>query len=270
MAQLLRVSGIAVPVLDGSVDETPKQAGDNERAEDFSLIVNRRAIKETYKIKIAPQSPSDGVAWRGLLLGLGHTWNFDSSFYSSKGLGPSALTNVVQNATAKFGAGGAQQTLSTGTFTFTALPLGGSKWTVMVWRKLGAGSFNHYIVTSASKALGHAYVNGSDTADATSWLTVNTAAGTVKLDADASNTTNLDDLVILPFDVPSAWPADVFAYGAAFSQLPYLDVDGDLIDGNVGLKTVCGDVSGTEIVQGVLNGTYYQAIRVLNAALEEV
>lgn len=270
MAQILRISGIPLDVQVDSASHSTSQIGENERAEDGSLLISRRVLKETYKFKVAHASPTDALAVRDLLLGRGHTWNFNTSLYSSKGLGPSALTNTVQNATTKYGAGGAQQTASTGTVTFTALPAGGTKWTVMVWRKVGAGTFFHFVVTNTTKAAVQAYVNGVLGADTTAWLTVNTTTGTVKLDADAVGTTNLDDLVILPYEIPTTWPASIFGYGAAFSQLAYLDVDGDLIDANIAVKTCKGAVSGISVMPGYLNGVFYQSIRVVDGELEEV
>jgi len=270
MANILRISGIPIAVLTDGASHQTSQIGENERAEDGSKLINRRALKETYKFKVAHLSPTDAIATRELILGRGHTWNFDTHFYSSKGLGPSVLTNTVINATSKYGAGGAQQTASSGRIRYAALPANGTKWTVMVWRKVGAGAFTHYVVTSTTKAGSQAYVGGVLTSDATSWLTTSTSLGTVTLDADAASTTNLDDLVILPYEVPSSWPASVVAYGAAFSQLAYLDCDGDLIDANLVTKTCCGGVSGINVMPGYLNGTYYQSIRVIDAELEEV
>jgi hypothetical protein len=266
MTELLRVSGIAVPVLTGSASEQPEAIGEVERAEDGSRLVSRRAIKEKYKVKVAHQAATDGIAWKKLLMGEGETWNFESSVYGSKGSGPSAVTNSVQSALAhKFGTGCLRQTATTGTVSYATLPAGGTKWTVAFWRSVAAAAFDHYVVTSA----GHKWFNGGRAdGTATAFLTVTTATGTVKLDA-AGSTTDLDDLVILPFDVPDVWPPDWFAYGSAFSQLAKLDVDGDLIDGNVGTKTVVGTVTGIEVMPAAPAGVYAQATRVLEVELEE-
>jgi hypothetical protein len=265
MAQLLRVSGIPVPVLVDNADERPEAIGEVERSEEGTKLISRRAIKMSYKIRVAHQSPADGVAWRKLLMGEGHTWNFETTpgLYSSKGLAPFSVTNSVQSGSAfKFGAGCCRQTATTGSIGYAALP-GGGKWTVMFWRSVGGAAFDHYVVNSA----GQKWLNGVR-ADATSTTFLVVGGAVVTLNA-AGSTTDLDDLVILPFDIPTTWPPDVYAYGAAFSQLARLDIDGDLVEANVGTKTVCGDVTGTEVVPGYLNGTYYQAIRVIDAELSE-
>lgn len=267
MTQLLRVSGIAVPVLVDGADHQPVAIGEVERAEDGTKLVSRRSIKETFSIKVKHQAPADGIAWKKLFTGEGQTWNFESSVYGSKGLGPSASTNSNQSGTFfKYGAGSLQQTASTGTISYAGLPTGGTKWTVMFWRKVGAGAFQHYVVTSG----GHKWLDGVRAdGTATAFLTVTTATGTVKLDADAASTTYVDDLVLLPFDVPDVWPPDVFAYGAAFSKLAKLDIDGDLVDANVGTKTVCGEVKRVTVMPATVGGTYYQSVRVLEVELEE-
>jgi len=277
VSQLLRVSGIAVPVLQGDASHRPVAIGEVERAEDGTKLVSRRTIKESFKIKVAHQSPTDGIAWKKLFMGEGQTWDFNVSLYGSQGLGPSASAGTpVVNATAKFGAGGCQLTATTGSISYAALPAGGAKWTVMLWRKVAAGGFDHYVVTSA----GHKWINGARNDGVfTGWLTVTTATGTVKLDADGASTTNLDDLVIFPFDVPDAWPLNIFDYGngtggatpTPFSRLAKLDIDGDLVDPNTPsvAKTVCAGVGDVEVVSGTLNGVYHQAIRVLDVELEE-
>lgn len=270
MAKALRVNGIEVPVLADSASHMPKPFDEDERAEDASLLISRRALKESWKLTIAHRVPTDAIAWKKLLMGEGHSWDFEAStgLYSSKGLGPSAATNSVQSASgAKFGAGCMRQTATSGTVTFTALPAGGTKWTVMFWRDLNAGGgWHHYVVNSA----GQKWLDGVR-ADATSttFLTVNTSAGTVKLDAGGTNT-DIDDLVILPFDVPTTWPPDSYAFGAAFSKLGRLTIDGDLVEANVGSKTVVGKVGSLKVMPAVLNGVYYQSVRTLDVELEEV
>lgn len=266
MAQLLRVSGITVPILVGDAQHKPMAIGEVERAEDGSKLISRRAIKESFRVKVAHQSPTDGMAWKKLFMGEGQTWDFNSSLYGSKGTGTSAVTNSVQSGAAfKFGAGCCRQTATTGTISYAALPLNGAKWTVMVWRSLGGAAFDHYVVTSG----GHKWLNGVRAdGTVTTFLTVTTATGVVKLDAAAS-TTDLDDLVVFPFEVSDTWPPDIFAYAAAFSKLAKLDVDGDLVDPSGAVKTVCGEVTGVGVVPGYLAGVYAQSVRVVEVDLEE-
>lgn len=267
----LRISGIAVPVMHGDAGHRPIQLGDNERAEDGSLLVNRRTIKETYHVTLAHQVPATAFAFRDLFLGKGHVWNFDSHLYSSKGLGPSALTATTQQTvTKKYGAGAAQMTSPTGTVSYVALPPGGTKWTVCVWRATG-GAFSSYIVTSANKAASQAYVGGLLLGgETTPWLTVTTATGTVKLDVEAGITTQYDDLVVLPYDVPTDWPGQIVGYGAAFSQLATLDVDGDFIENNVGTKRIVADVTSMPVVKARIAGVTYKAVQSVAVDFVEV
>lgn len=267
MASFLRLNGIPVPVLDGSAKlRAPEELGQSERAVDGSLRIHRRAIKQPWDFSIAHQVAATALAFRDLLLGKGQTWGFDSNLYGSKGTGPSAATNAVQGATAKYGAGGCTLTATSGTITWIALPLlSGGPWTVSVWRKVGAGAWVHYLKTSAGSVWTDGVLTGS-----TAWLTVTTAAGAVKIDADAASTTHIDDLVVLPYAVPSDWPASIHGYGAAFSPLARLYADGLFIEANSKTVTTKGEVGGAELVQGTLSGSFAGNLHVVQASLIEV
>lgn len=271
MAEFLRVSGIPVPVLEGEARHRPTAIGEVERAEDGTKLVSRRAIKEAFSIRVAHQAPSDGIAWKKLFMGEGQVWSFSTSPYSSKGLGPTNADDTAwTNAEAKYGAGSLEMVGGNGQFIANPLPAGGTKWTVMCWRKVDTGAWVHYATTSTLKAAGDAYVDGVlNASEPTSWLTVTPASGEIDIQADATDTTYIDDLVVLPFEAPASWFAAHVAYGAAFSQLAKLDIDGDLVDANVGTKTVCAEVTGVDLVAGYLDGVYYQSIRVLDVELEE-
>jgi hypothetical protein len=187
-----------------------------------------------------------------------------------EGLGSLGVTNSVQSALAhKFGTGLPSPTATTGTVSYATLPAGGTKWTVAFWRSVAAAAFDHYVVTSA----GHKWFNGGRAdGTATAFLTVTTATGTVKLDA-AGSTTDLDDLVILPYEVPAVVAPSIFGYGAAFSQLAYLDC-GRRPDRrepcHEELQGLGERHFGSARCPGWLNGVYYQSIRVVDAELEEV
>jgi hypothetical protein len=266
MAEILRVSGIPVPVLAGEASHEPTAIGEVERAEDGTKLISRRAIKETFKVKVAHQSPTDGIAWKKLLMGEGQTWDFNTSLYGSKGLGPSAASGVsIDTGLKKFGAA-SMKMLGTSSISYPALP-SGSPWTIMYWSSIG-GAFTHVAQTSVSKALGYSWGDGVQVADPISFQTVSSGVLTMTFSAFPSSV-YFDDLVILPFVAPSSWFLDTYNYGAAFSKLAKLNVDGDLIDPSGGSMTVCGDVKGVEVVPGYLNGTYYQSIRVLDVELEE-
>lgn len=276
MANLLRVNGIIAPVLIGSATHTPKAFAENVRAEDMSLLIHRRRIIETYKATIGFQVPSDAIAWRRLLMGEGHYWSFDDSVkwaYSSKGLGPTgAIVGVTQGTSSPapyLGAGrisiAAAGTPNTLTFVIGPCPQG---MTVMVARNPASAGWAHVVKDSTGNVWSGGVLIGS-----AAWITMTPSTGTVVISGDASLAEAFDELVILPFVVPSSWPAQMFAWnngGSQFSALGRLTVDGDLIDASQVTKTVAGRVGDIGLTSGTLNGTYYQDIRSLTVELEEV
>lgn len=202
----LYLNGILVPcAVDGGAKRKLEQQGANVRAVDFSLRINRRTMKRgPWSLRTPLLGTVEAEAIRGLVLGLGHNWSFDDAtkgLYSGKGLGPSASTNSVLSTANPFqGARHIRQTATSGTITFTALPLNSPHWTVIVARDTGSG-YKHYIVTDVSQAAGEAWEDGVYGSVATAWLTVTPSVGTVKLDA-AGSTTDIDELVVLPYRIP--------------------------------------------------------------------
>jgi hypothetical protein len=222
--ELARVAALGSPPAGARRD-----IGGTHEAADGSLVITRQARKNDLSFETVPRSGAEAYAWEQLLTGAGHVWSFDSHFYSSKGLAPSAISNsVVTTADPVYGVGSCEQTAVTGYVSYAALAAGATKWTVMVWRKVGFGAWTHYVVTSASKAAGQAYVGGVLSVDATAWLTVTTSTGTVKVDAGVS-TTWIDDMVICPYVWLDDWPAQVFAADAPFGPTPFLVAAGDLV-----------------------------------------
>lgn len=271
MAKMLRVNGIECHVLSGSASHKPNPFHDDTRAEDGTLLFNRQTIKESFRFTIAHRTPSEAIAWRQLLMGEGQVWNFDTTAYSSKGVAPTSLAFWSIGATAKYGAGALQLTALTGSVVFPAIvsPLkgGNPRTSIAFWRRVGAGAFQHILLTSD----GDAFVNGSLSGSPFStWgVTFTSATGVWTLAADAASTTYIDDVVIVPFVIPSTWVADWYGYGSAFSQLAQLFIDGDLVDANLITRTVIGKVSDV-LPMMAYSGAFYQSLRTLEVELEEV
>lgn len=276
MAEFLKLNGIAVPVLVDGAEYEHQLLTDSARAESMALIENIEAEKGVWRFSLQPQTRANAFAFRQLINGAGHYWGFDAAspgVYSSRGLGPSALTNSVFSAGAAWlGAGKLSQTLSTGTVTWPALRPGSADgWTVMVARKVGAAAWGHHIVNSGEGA----YFNGAFSGVSTPpWMTINTTTGTVKLDADAVDTTLLDELVILPFSMPAAWVWSAFDQqnpaggNTQWSSLRQLKLQGDVL-AEGGTKVVVGKVTREGIAPYVI-GTFQPSARELEFELTEV
>lgn len=225
--------------------------GDSMRAVDGSMKIQRRVLKNKWSFTTTPQVNATALAIRDLIMGKGEYWSFDATLYSSKGTAPSSATASVFSAgSAYLGAGKLSQTASTGTITFTVLPLKAWAWTVIHARKVGSGAWHHYITCSD----GSSYTDGVAAA-IPGWLGVSTTPGTVTLTADASQTTLVDELVILPFLIPAAWAPQIYALnnGATqWSNLSQLNALGDAIEAAAKTVPVMGTVTKVGYVVAAL------------------
>lgn len=275
---MLSLNGISIPI---SQNDNAKrgiiQIGESVRAVDGTMRAHRRVLKRTWEFATPVQDPLTAWATRRLILGEGHYWSFDDStkgFYSSKGLPYSAATGATLTAgSAYIGAGKLSLSATTGTITFTALPLLTSQpWTVIVARNVNAGGWNHYIKDSA----GNVWTNGVLTGS-TPWLTVTGSAGTVKIDADATFATTVDELVVLPYRIPADWASQIYTYangGLQWAPLARLYADGDAFyqDSAAGALQVFGTTEDQEFISGRYDASwgFQPNLQKLSFKLEEV
>jgi hypothetical protein len=264
-----RINGIVVPVdVDDSPDEDPQLIEDAARMEDASLYVDRRAEKGRWSINVILQNPTYAPVWRKLFHGDGQYWPFDTSLYSSKGLGPSGSTgsNVIGSSSPSpwLGAGRLGQT-ATSTISFAALT-SSSPWTAQFARNVNAAGWNNYLINS----LGQKWINGGRD-DGLSTTFFGVAAGVVTLTADAALATAWDELVVYPFVMPTDWPPQMHNWAIASQQIGSLravKLDGDLVD-DATVRSVIARVTGTKIRHAKVSGVK-TAMRKLGVELEEV
>lgn len=280
MGEFLQLNGIAIPVLVDGADASPDLVMDSARAENQSLIENVEAEKLSLRLKLQPQTRANGFAHRGLIHGAGHYWSFDSHLYSSKGLGPTTATGASISAGAAW-RGGFGLRLATGAsaITFAALParpLGSDGWTIMFRGNALPGA--HVVITDMSFANEEAWLNGVyGGAVLSSIVAVDVVTGIVTLSTDTGTQQDFDELVILPYRVPDAWPPQMYAWqnpaGAInrpWSNLRQLWVRGEVIPEGID-KIMTGRVTGEKIRQYEnLGGVAEQAARELEFQLTEV
>lgn len=259
----LTVNGLTLSVADGSAKESFEEIGDTSRAFDGTLRRSRLTRKRILSVDTAPMLATDAYAWEQLLAGEGHTWSFNTSLYSSKGLGPNASTGLTVNATApQFGAG-MMRVAAAGTPNTAVFATGlGSVWTVAVWVSVAAGPWGHFVVRSD----GAKWVNGvRNDGAATAFLVV---SGSVTLSGHTTDTVDYDDLVVLPYAVPDAWPETWGVATSAFSALPALTLGGDVVP--EGTRTVMGSVEVSDVGQMTLGGSWRDNARVIAVTFSEV
>lgn len=276
MANFLTVNGIVLPcAAEGGGNHAVTQLGESKRAIDGTLRVHRRVVKRQWSFRSTPQLAPTALAFRDLLLGRGHYWSFDNiagtaGLYSSKGLGPTgAITGVTLAAAAPapiLGAG--RVAISAGNSLVFTLGAGLLGIDVFAWVNVNSAGWNHIIKDDA----GVVYTNGA-LAGAAAMISITLATGVVTLSAPAVSHA-FDELVIVPYRVPSDWPAQIYAYqlaGSQWSQLAQLKVAGDGIDGNSGTAIVKAEPGALEIFPGSLStGAFKPNLHTVAFQLDEI
>jgi hypothetical protein len=281
MASFLTINGIDVPILVEGSEATPQLIMDSARAEDQSLIENVEAEKLYLKHKLVPQTRANGFAYRQLIHGAGHYWSFDDTaggggtagLYSSKGLGPTGSIAGVSLAGAApapwLGAG--RVAITTGNSLVYTLGPGLVAITVMVALNVNSAGWNHIIKDDG----GTVFTNGA-LAGAAATVGINLATGVVTLSTAGGVTYQYDELIILPYRLPSTWPAQIYAQqnpaagNTQWSSLRQLKVQGEVLPEG-GTKVMTGRVTREGIRQyGNLGGVAEQAAREIEFELTEV
>lgn len=253
------------------------QIGDSKRAVDGTMRVHRRVVKNKWSFATTPQPAATADAIRDLILGKGEYWSFDDSVkfaYGSKGTGPSSITGGGVSYTASspyLGAGSLLFGTNPSAIVFTALPLlANGPWTVFYALRV-SGTWTHYIACSD----GTHYVNG--VSGAVVGLTVTPSAGTVLFNP-ASSGAQLDEVVILPFLIPSvSWAPQIYAYvnpsanAAQWSSLARVNAFGDMIEAGTKTVPVAGTITkSTYMVAALSNGTPAANVQSVAFDLDEV
>ncbi len=258
----LTVNGIPSTCAEDSLTETLREIGSTAAAFDGTITKTRQSTKTDLKFGTIPLSSADALAWSNLLRGKGETWSFTSHVYGSKGLGASSLANYSVGAGGKFGNGLA---LGSGTGTASFVAVLGSIWTAAFWLSVNGAASDHYIIDST----GRKWFNGvrNDATSTSAFFAV--TAGTAVL-TNASGFTNVyDDLVLLPYLVPTSWPEVWGIATTASSSLPSLTIAGDIVS-EASTRTCLGSVESTKPLRGTLSGVTAATHRVLDVALVEV
>jgi hypothetical protein len=233
VTSFLRLNGIVVPVATGSAGLKQEDIGGMRRAIDGTPVFSRRATKRRWSFKTTIRSAQESLAWRDLITGKGHVLSFDGqSLYTSKGL-PPASTGANWSLTTvspKYGAAMAQWTSTSSTWTFFTAT---SPWTIAYWLNQAAAGWHHYVQTSA----GSKWIDG--VATASSMLGFGGVSSGVATFGSAT-ASKIDDIVALPYIVPSDWPAQIYGFGSAFGTLPRLVADGLFIEQNAVAMAVVG------------------------------
>lgn len=271
----LRINGIDVNVANDSAEFTPEIFGEEGRAPDASLWVQRTATKRGYRFATPPVLADEALALIGLINGDGHVWPASSALglYSSRGalITSSGASISRTGAFGKFGGDSAQVpngvTLRSGVFypTGTGYP----EPTLSLWLSLDGVTWKHRAYRAAASQW---YTDGASSVAPTGvsvsysgtygWQIVNASGATIYV----------DDLWICPYDWPATWPALVASYANPVGLCPRVKADGDAI-GNALIPLVpnwIGRVNRATPVQGYLSGAFRSNLHAVEFGLSEV
>ena len=228
MAEFLTVQGIPIPVRDRTWKATPVRVGDTrKRLASAGLMDHKQADAWKFAGSTPILDPTEADAVIGLLRGDGHVWSFESSTYSVKGKGFSGTIPTATASFAKFGTKSGE--IASGGTSTIAPGYSGKDQTVLVWRRPGAGSFDHYGITRTAGGTVVEVKNGVAGSFTTSnWLTFGAAAISLlgKNDAGANTIVQADDFVVLPYLLTTAQIAAVYTASTPWI-LPWLRLGGD-------------------------------------------
>lgn len=239
MTSFLRLNGIAVPVAVGSSPTAAREfIGKNRRAVDGSMVASRRAVKGVWKFGTAIRAAPEALAWRDLIVGLGHVLSFDAqTSYTSKGMAPVSVAGGWSFTTSgpKYGAACAQWTTGNAVWAFFSST---SPWTLAWWVNESAAGWHHYVQNSA----GTKWIDGVLAPGGSMLGFVGVTAGVATFGSVTAS--KIDDIVALPFLAPNDWAAQIYGFGSAFGLLPALTADGEFIEQNTAVSVLGGEPTG--------------------------
>jgi len=270
----LQINGIELggEIAADSLSEERREIGETSAAFDGTLRKSRQSIKRDMSFSTVPMTSANALAWESLLQGLGEVWSFNTGFYGSKGKGPSSTTGLAISGSSPFHGAG-KLTITTGNSITLASVCTGVVGTAIFFRKEGAGSWEHWVVLGAGNTDDdQVYKNATlePHTGSLSWHSL--SGGTLVLSAGAG-TDSFDDLIVLPFLVPTDWIAGLYARHIlyAWRGLPALAASGDIVPEvtEATARTVMGSVS-MSAVKAYVDGSFRTNAKQLSVSLSEV
>jgi hypothetical protein len=243
---LLTIAGIPFPVLGSTKPaDVSREIGSTSEAQSGAMRKSRRAMKGDFpSIESPAMATATAYAWEALVHGIGEAWSFDGSLYGSAGTGPSSSTGCTCDTThVKFGAK-ALKVASGGAFVVPCP----SVWTVIFWYWNGSA-----FVYDVGSSNGHGWYNGARNDSIAVYFATLISAGSLTVPDGGGVNSWYDDLVVLPYVAPDAWPPLWYASGVAFSPLPKLLVTGDLVP--EGTRTMYGDCTPSALKAATVRRT---------------
>lgn len=268
MSDFITINGWNLPILDGSFEETTDEGGSRARVFSGQVSENRRFVKRSYAGETILMTADEAEAVRGLILGLGNTWDFDrdiTDYFSSRGHGPSPVASPMlngagsgYNTTRALEGYGAGYTWNLKSVTRDIFWTG--KWTLIF--HYAFNTFSRFLVRD-NDAVDAAYVNGVYNASSgvSNILDISDVENngfifrSNRSDTGAAALTWWDNITILPYRVTDEMAAVFSTLTNTFSPLPHVRVRSALQnDQSSDELLMLGDVTDTEYVQANVEG----------------
>lgn len=147
----LTLNGITLQVADFSRPPARIIGDDEGMAYSGRNLSNVQGEKFVFRVRLTPLHPKAAEFIRAVALGRGHSWSFDSDYFSGKGKGPTAEDGALQGTTKKHGAKALTLTQGdTMSYPFSsAIPDTVRHSLVMFWSYDGS-AFRHWLVSTDS------------------------------------------------------------------------------------------------------------------------
>lgn len=288
----LSVNGVELKCVEahGARNPVPVGAGSQQAYSGKTQKERKRVLRQEVNQTI-PDTQVNTQFYRNLINGFGARWAFDDAVVIS-GVYNGQYSDDGIEATFTAGTGGATQ-ISTaqarwgvasmlvfhgtaGVFSTATFPMPNdgqtgdvaSGWTILVWRYESA-AWNWYTL-ELQAGVAAQYKNGAYVGSTLpSWMSVSNGVLTITGSGQSADA-YYDDLVILPYVVPSAFIAGqyTFASAQAWSSMPFLVASGDWLDTQTSIK-VDGTDNGTTTMSGNLGGGFTDNLEQVAFTLQE-
>lgn len=279
------INGIDLDTRAASIREVPEYIGSVfERSINGNLIESRVAEKRRFTFETITKTPAEARAWAALLSGKHDRWTFPNHAYSAKGLGFEAGASFTQNANdITIASAGSVQMAMAKRFGDTSRDgWAPTKGFTVYWYNISGGGLRFIATGDVAWSRGTAnpsgvtqYWNGSSGSHSFGHQLAISAAGVIALHGYAlsgvADPVRLDDVVVLPFELPdSDWASDLdtFMQSNEWPASPWLELTGDAVGGET--INVVGRVRELQHNPIVLDGTFYSDALALSAELLEV
>jgi len=261
----ITINGLEIPVSSFKESSVGVNA-DQARSLSGAFRTTRSATKRTFSGDTPVMPRADALVIQALLTAQHDVIAGDVDTYSSKGVAPDDATGLSLDASnKKFGT--SSVAVSSGTSRFWAL---GAPYdmTLLLWKRPGSGSFDHWAITRTGAGTETEYKNGTaGSYTTTNWKTLS-SVGTVTLmgknDAGTNTAVQYDDIVLVPALLTAAQIEDLAAATSAHEDSPNLLLDGDCVSYPAVVQCMLDNVDMTAVNVG--SEIYYR----ISFSLEEV